>query len=274
MFVYPKIDPVAIDFGTWQLPFATVSPKIHWYGLMYLAGFSLFYLLGRSRCQKANAPITVAQLGDFLFYAAMGLIIGARLGYALFYNFPVTLHNPLSILAIWQGGMSFHGGLLGVTLVTWFYAHKILKTRIWALTDFIAPLAPLGLLCGRIGNFINGELWGREVAPDFIFATLHEGKFKHPSMLYEATLEGLVLFLLLWFYSRKPRPLAAVSGLFLLGYGAARFSVEFVRLPDEQIGYLAGNWLTMGHLLTMPMILIGAGMMIFAYRQQRARGAH
>ncbi len=188
------------------------------------------------------------------------------MGYAIFYDLAANLDNPLNILKIWQGGMSFHGGLLGVLLAVSLFARKTGKT-FFQMTDFIAPLVPLGLLFGRIGNFINGELWGKvsDVPWAMVFPT--GGPLpRHPSQLYEALLEGLVLFVLLWWFSAKPRPRAAVSGLFLVGYGSFRFIVEFVRVPDPQYGYLAFNWLTMGQVLCLPMIVAGIAMMIWAYK--------
>jgi len=257
MFIYPEIDPVALALG---------SVKIHWYGLMYLMGFALFWGLGVLRARRADTPFNGEQVGDFLFYGALGVILGGRIGYALFYNWDVTSANPLSLLKVWEGGMSFHGGLLGVIAAMVWYARRVLKVSFWQVADFVAPLVPHGLMFGRLGNFINGELWGRSVDENYIFAVQHLGQWKHPSMLYEAFGEGLVLFLFLWFYSSKPRPMMAVSGLFLLGYGAARFSVEFVRLPDEHIGYLLGtDWLTMGHMLTTPMIAGGLLLMLWGY---------
>ncbi len=254
MFVYPEIDPVALSLG---------PLKVHWYGLMYLLGFILFQALGVWRARRADTPFKPEQVGDFLFYGAIGVILGGRIGYALFYNWPETLAHPLSLLRIWEGGMSFHGGLLGVIVAMIWYARRVLKVSFWQVADFVAPLVPLGLLLGRLGNFINGELWGKPVTADFIFAVKHAGQWKHPSMLYEAFAEGLLLFVILWLYSRKPRPMMAVSGLFLLVYGMARFAVEFVRLPDAHIGYLAGGWLTMGHVLTLPMMIGGAALIIY-----------
>lgn len=257
MFVYPDINAVALDLGVVQ---------VHWYGLMYLFGFALFWLLGSWRAKRADTVLNQEQVGDFLFYGALGVVIGGRIGYALFYNWEVTSSNPLTLLKVWEGGMSFHGGLLGVIVAMIWYARAVLKTSFWRLADFVAPLVPHGLLFGRIGNFINGELWGRPVEQSFAFAVQYEGVWRHPSMLYEAFGEGLLLFIVLWFYSAKPRPMMAVSGLFLAGYGAARFCVEFVRLPDAHIGYLLGtDWLTMGHVLTSPMILGGLALMIWGY---------
>lgn len=253
---YPQIDPVALSLGPLD---------IHWYGLMYLFGFVFVWLLGRYRAPRFNWQ--VSQLEDLLFYGALGVIVGGRLGYALFYDLPANLDNPGNLLKIWQGGMSFHGGLLGVLAAFWYFSRKTGKS-FFEISDFIAPMVPIGLMLGRIGNFINAELWGR--VSDVPWAMVFPGGGplpRHPSQLYQAALEGLLLFIILWWFSAKARPRAAVSGLFLLGYGVFRFIVEFVRIPDPQYGYLAFNWLTMGQVLCLPMILGGAAMMIWAYRR-------
>lgn len=255
---YPQIDPVALSLG----PLA-----IHWYGLMYLLGFAFVWLLGRYRAQRVGWQTN--QLEDLLFYGAIGVILGGRLGYAFFYDLPANLDNPFNLLKIWQGGMSFHGGLLGVLAAFWYFGRKTGKS-FFEISDFIAPMVPIGLMLGRIGNFINGELWGR--VSDVPWAMVFPGAGslpRHPSQLYQAALEGLLLFLILWFFSAKPRPRAAVSGLFLLGYGVFRFIVEFVRIPDPQYGYLAFDWLTMGQVLCLPMIIGGLMMMIWAYKRER-----
>lgn len=253
---YPQIDPVALSLGPLD---------IHWYGLMYLFGFAFVWLLGRYRAARYNWQ--VSQLEDLLFYGALGVILGGRLGYALFYDLVANLDNPLNLLKIWQGGMSFHGGLLGVLASFWYFSRKTGKS-FFEISDFIAPLVPIGLMLGRIGNFINAELWGR--VSDVPWAMVFPGAGplpRHPSQLYQAALEGLLLFIILWWFSAKARPRAAVSGLFLLGYGVFRFIVEFVRIPDPQYGYLAFNWLTMGQVLCLPMIIGGAVMMVWAYRR-------
>lgn len=253
---YPQIDPIAISIGPLD---------IHWYGLMYLLGFAFVWLLGRVRAARFNWQDN--QLEDLLFYGAIGVIVGGRLGYALFYDLPANLDNPLNLLKIWQGGMSFHGGLIGVLIAFWYFGRKTGKT-FFEISDFIAPMVPIGLMLGRIGNFINGELWGKvsDVPWAMVFPT--GGPLpRHPSQLYQAALEGLLLFLILWFFSAKPKPRGAVSGLFLLGYGAFRFIVEFVRVPDPQYGYLAFGWLTMGQILCLPMIIGGALLMLWAYKR-------
>ena len=255
---YPHIDPVALSLG----PLA-----IHWYGLMYLLGFAFVWLLGRYRAGRFGWQ--TSQLEDLLFYGAIGVILGGRLGYAIFYDLPANLDNPLNLLKIWQGGMSFHGGLLGVLVAFWYFGRKTGKS-FFEISDFIAPMVPIGLMLGRIGNFINGELWGRVSEVPWAMVFPGGGALpRHPSQLYQAALEGLLLFIILWLFSAKARPRAAVSGLFLLGYGVFRFIVEFVRIPDPQYGYLAFNWLTMGQVLCLPMIVGGLAMMIWAYKRER-----
>jgi phosphatidylglycerol:prolipoprotein diacylglycerol transferase len=258
MLNYPNIDPVAFALG---------PLKIHWYGLMYLVGFAGAWVLGRYRAKKIGWA--EEQIDDLVFYAAMGVVLGGRIGYVLFYDFSNFIQDPIIILKIWQGGMSFHGGLLGVIIAMYLFGKKY-NHRFFETTDFVAPLVPIGLCSGRIGNFINGELWGKPT--DFALGMIVPGLGslpRHPSQLYEAASEGLLLFLILWFYSAKPKPMMAVSGLFLVGYGAFRFSVEFVRLPDSHLGYLAFNWLTMGQILTLPMLLVGAFLM-FKANQEKA----
>ncbi|SEO84853.1 prolipoprotein diacylglyceryl transferase [Aquisalimonas asiatica] len=258
MLTYPDIDPVAIQLG----PVA-----IHWYGLMYLIGFGAAWLLGRWRAQRYDSPIRPLQMEDVLVFGAIGAILGGRIGYVLFYESALLTADPLAIIRVWEGGMSFHGGLLGVLAGLWLYAKRT-GCGFLRLTDFAAPLVPIGLGAGRIGNFINGELWGR--ASDVPWAMVYPPMGpdpRHPSQLYQFLLEGVVLFIALWLFTRKPRPTMAASGLFLVLYGSFRFIVEFVRLPDEQLGYLAFDWVTMGQVLSTPMILLGAALMYLAYRQ-------
>ncbi len=258
MLMYPSIDPVAVKIGPLQ---------VHWYGLMYLAGFLGAWWLGRVRATRPGSPFTVLQISDVLFYGAMGVVLGGRIGYMLFYDLPNFLHDPVLLLKIWQGGMSFHGGMLGVFFAMWLYGRQINK-GFFTVTDFIAPLVPIGLFAGRIGNFINGELWGRptDLPWGMVFPYV-DNLPRHPSMLYEALLEGPVLFTLLWLYSSRPRPTMAVSGVFLIGYGCFRFLVEFVRQPDPQLGYLAFGWLTMGQVLSTPMIIAGVALLVYAYKR-------
>ncbi len=250
MLLHPQFDPVAISLG----PLA-----IRWYGLMYLAGFIAFLILGRRRA--ASQPwhgIAPAALDDLLFYGVLGVIIGGRLGQVLFYEPGYYLAHPLEIVAVWQGGMSFHGGFLGVLVAMGLWGRRHGKT-FFEVTDFIAPLVPLGLMAGRIGNFINGELWGRVTTADFPLAMIFpqvDSLPRHPSPLYQAAGEGLLLFILLWWYSAKQRPIGAVSGMFLIGYGVARFVAEFFREPDAGI-FGHSYVVSMGQWLSLPMILAG-----------------
>ena len=244
-----QIDPVALSIGSLQL---------RWYGLMYLAGFGLGWMLGRWRASRPGSGWTGPDVDDLLTCVMIGIILGGRLGYVLFYDLPVYINDPMEIVRIWNGGMSFHGGLLGVLGAFWYFARTRGRTFL-EVSDFIAPLIPQGLFFGRLGNFINGELWGK--VSDVPWAIVFPGAGplpRHPSQLYEAALEGLLLFIMVWVFSLKPRKVGAVSGLFALAYGVFRFAVEFVRMPDVQLGYLAFGWLTMGQLLCVPLILAGA----------------
>ncbi|MBT3196323.1 MAG: prolipoprotein diacylglyceryl transferase [Gammaproteobacteria bacterium] len=242
-------------------PYFELGPlKIHWYGVMYLLGFLSAWWLGvRRATHQTDALWSEEQVGDLIFYAAIGVILGGRLGYILFYDFAAYMSHPLDLFKVWQGGMSFHGGLIGVLVALWFFARKM-GLSFFQVTDFVAPLVPIGLGAGRIGNFINGELWGRETDLPWGMVFPYTDPLllsRHPSQLYEALLEGGALFLILWFYSRHPRPVMAVSALFLIFYGLFRSLVELFRVPDTQIGYLAFEWFTMGQLLSLPMVVLG-----------------
>ncbi len=273
--IYPNIDPVALSLG---------PLKVHWYGLMYLVGMLGGWSLARWRVAKGNSGWTAQEVDDLLFYCAVGVVLGGRLGYILFYGFNDWLADPARIFRVWEGGMSFHGGFLGVLAAMWLYQRKHGK-GFFQLTDFIAPYITIGLFTGRIGNFINGELWGKPTDLPWAmrlrcdeFVSLCRDKLGlppgtewtpplHPNQLYEALGEGLLLFVLLWWFSSRPRPPMAVSALFLIGYGIFRFLIEFVRMPDVQLGYLAGGWFTMGQLLSLPMIIAGVVLMAVAYRK-------
>lgn len=269
MPVLHDIDPIAIHLG---------PVGIHWYGLSYLLAFATFWWLGTRRIRQGFLPgVAVQGFGDLWFYGMLGAVLGGRIGYVLFYAFAELRHDPLMLVRVWEGGMSFHGGLLGVLIagLWWSRAHSL---RLFDTLDFVVPLVPPGLGFGRIANYINGELWGKPTGGDWgvIFPqalgligqpieqlrTLYasgalNGYARHPSQLYQAALEGLLMFVVLYVYSRRPRPRYALSGLFALLYGIFRFVIEFVRVPDVQLGYLAFGWLTMGQLLSLPLVLVG-----------------
>jgi phosphatidylglycerol:prolipoprotein diacylglycerol transferase len=249
MLHYPEFNPIALQLG----PIA-----VHWYGLMYLIGFALVWLLGRWRINHGKADFTLRDLEDIIFYCVLGVVIGGRLGYVLFYKPGDYLANPLHIFYVWEGGMSFHGGLIGVITVLLIFARKRGRTLL-EIGDFVAPLIPLGLAAGRLGNFINGELWGRPTTLPWgmVFPQTGDGVARHPSQLYEMGLEGFALFALVWWFARKPRPTGQISAVFIMGYGVFRFMVEFTREPDYFLGLLAGG-LSMGQLLSLPMIVAGA----------------
>ena len=274
MLHYPDIDPIALSLG---------PVRVHWYGLMYLVGFLGGWWLGRVRAGRSASGWTLAQVDDVILYAVLGVVLGGRLGYMLFYGTHQLANDPLSLFRIWQGGMSFHGGLIGVLLALWLFAHRN-GMRFLHVSDFLAPLTPIGLGAGRIGNFINGELWGRPAEvpwgvqlpclrfPEHCASGMEWSVALHPSQLYEALLEGLALFLILWLFSTRSRPMGAVSGLFLVGYGMFRFAVELVRQPDSQLGYLAWGWVTMGQILTLPMLLAGGLLLAWSYRRGAPKG--
>jgi phosphatidylglycerol:prolipoprotein diacylglycerol transferase len=258
MLVHPQFDPVAFEIG----PLA-----VRWYGLMYLVGFALIWAAGRYRIARHPGAVwTARDLDDALFYGILGTVLGGRLGYALFYKPAEYLFEPWRVLFLWEGGMSFHGGLIGVVLAMVWFARS--RRQDWlAVTDFIAPLVPLALGAGRLGNFINAELWGRPAAVPWAMVFPNVDTLpRHPSQLYEFALEGVLLFALLWWYSARSRPRGAVSGAFLAGYGVLRFGVEFTREPDAFLGLLALG-LTMGQWLSAPMIVAGVAMIAWAYRR-------
>jgi phosphatidylglycerol:prolipoprotein diacylglycerol transferase len=258
MLTYPDIDPIIFSIG----PLA-----IRWYGLMYVIGFVGAWFLAVRRARESWSLIKPNQVDDLIFYAMIGVIVGGRVGYSLVYGWELWLDDPLYVFKITQGGMSFHGGLVGVIIAMWWFGRRIGLSML-QVTDFVAPLVPVGLGAGRVGNFINGELWGRPTDVPWAFNV--DGQVLHPSQLYEALLEGLVLFVILWFYSARPRPTAAVSGMFLLGYGVFRFYVEFYRVPDADLGYLALGWLTMGQILSAPMIIFGVILLLKAKQSGQA----
>jgi phosphatidylglycerol:prolipoprotein diacylglycerol transferase len=266
MLIAPEIDPVAIAIG---------PLRIHWYGLMYVLGFVGAWWLGTLRARRGDSGWSVDEVGDMIVTGAFGVVIGGRLGYVLFYKPVYFLQHPLETFFIWQGGMSFHGGLIGVVLAMMWFARK--TQRPWLVVqDFLAPLVPVGLATGRLGNFLNQELWGRvtDMPWGMVFRT--GGPLpRHPSQLYEFALEGVVMFALLLLYSRRPRPMGAITGLFGVLYGAFRIVVEFFREPDAHLGYLAFGWLTMGQVLSVPLVVLGAAMMVWAYRREaRAAGGN
>lgn len=273
MLTHPQFDPIAIHFGPIDFHLGSLHvylEGVHWYGLMYLLGFTLFLLLGRRRLRTLDRPgWDNRMLDDLLFYGVLGVILGARLGDVFFYNPGGYWAHPAKILAVWEGGMSFHGGFIGVLVAMALFARKH-KISWLPLMDFIAPLVPLGLGAGRIGNFINGELWGRPTDLPWGMWFPQADKMplaRHPSQLYEFALEGLVLFALLWLYSSKPRPTGAVSGLFLIGYGSFRFIAEFARNPDTGIFAQTALGVSMGQWLSLPMVLAGIALMAWAYKK-------
>jgi phosphatidylglycerol---prolipoprotein diacylglyceryl transferase len=260
MIVYPDIDPVAIAIG---------PVKVHWYGLMYVLGFIAGWWLARRRAALPGSTWKPADVDDLIFFAAVGVIAGGRLGWMLFYGLDNLGADPLALIRVWEGGMSFHGGLIGVMIaVAWFARRR--GRSVADVFDFTAPLPAVGLCAGRIGNFINGELWGRPT--ELPWGMLVDGRVLHPSQLYEAALEGVVLFAVVWWFTARPRPRFAPSGLFLTLYAAFRMAVEFVRVPDADIGYLAFGWLTMGQVLSLPVLAAGLWMLAFAYTRREPSG--
>lgn len=265
MLTFPDFDPVALSLG---------PLKIRWYGLMYVLGFLAAWWLARRRARRPGSSWTPIEVDDLVFYAVFGVIVGGRLGWLLFYGRQALTEDPSYWYKIWLGGMSFHGGLVGVAVALVVLAWQR-KRHVADVLDFTAPLPLLGIAAGRFGNFINSELWGRPTDLPWGFQVRGaDGALRvlHPSQLYEGALEGLVLFALLWWFTSRPRPRLAPTGLFLLGYGTFRILIEFVRVPDADIGYLAGNWLTMGMVLSLPMALAGIGCLAFAYLRRQPSG--
>jgi phosphatidylglycerol:prolipoprotein diacylglycerol transferase len=258
MLIHPNIDPVALHLGPLQ---------IHWYGIMYLIGFTLAWFLANYRIKHLNLNWNHDQVADLIFYAALGTILGGRIGYMVFYGLYEWIQNPLQVFKIWEGGMSFHGGLIGVVIALYLFAKRYHKPFL-EVADFTAPLVPLGLAAGRLGNFINGELWGKPTDAKWgmIFPQV-DNLPRHPSQLYEFGLEGIVLFLILFFYAQKPRPQGCTMALFLIFYGIFRFTIEFYRQPDVQLGYIF-NGLTMGQLLSLPMFLLGLGIYLYQKKHE------
>jgi len=260
MFIHPQFDPVALAIGPLQM---------HWYGLMYVLGFLGFLIIGKMRARQPGSVMTPDRVDDMMFWGAIGVVAGGRIGYMLFYNLKGLLADPVSFFYIWDGGMSFHGGLLGVILAMFLLARRW-KLRFFEVSDFVAPLVPIGLFTGRIGNFINAELYGRHTdVPWAVVFPNADNLPRHPSQLYQALLEGVILFVLLHFYRKASPPVGAISGLFLVGYGIARILAEFAREPDAHIGYLAGG-ITQGQLLSLPMVLLGLFFMWGAYKKAKA----
>ncbi len=257
MLFYPYINPIAFSMG---------PIHIYWYGLMYLFALLTVWAVSVWRVKGVNTW-TRAQVNDLIFFGALGIVLGGRLGYMLFYQFSTLIHSPMILIKVWQGGMSFHGGLLGVLFALWWFARQYQKSYI-AVTDFIAPMVPIGLAFGRLGNFINGELWGRptELAWGMVFRHV-DVLPRHPSSLYEFALEGILLGVILACYARRHPPQGALSGAFLLGYGGLRFMVEFTRMPDAQLGFVLFDWMSMGQVLSVPMIALGIGLLVWAYRR-------
>lgn len=263
MLVYPQIDPVAIAIG---------PLKIHWYGLMYLIGIGAAWWLASRRLPRFAPTWSRDTLSDLVFWCACGVVLGGRVGYVLFYNFQQFLADPLWLLRVWEGGMSFHGGFLGVMLACWWFGKRHGKS-LFELLDFIAPLVPIGLGAGRVGNFINAELWGKptDLPWAMVFPVWSDPAQlpRHPSQLYQFALEGLLLFVLLWLYARRPRRRGEVSAVFLVGYGLMRFIAEYFREPDAHLGLLQMG-LSMGQWLSLPMVLAGSLLWLWARRQPAA----
>jgi phosphatidylglycerol:prolipoprotein diacylglycerol transferase len=257
MLTYPNIDPVAISVGSFQ---------VHWYGIMYLLAFAAAWFLAWKRAHREDSPLKTSHVEDLIVYGALGVVLGGRLGYVVFYNFEAWMRDPLWLFRVWEGGMSFHGGLLGVILAIYLFCRRI-HAPFYNTLDFIAPLVPLGLGFGRLGNFIGQELWGRatNVSWGMVFPNDPAQLVRHPSQLYQAFLEGAVLFAIVYWFSRKPRPRLAVASVFIIFYGIFRFLIEFVRQPDDHIKTLIFGWMTRGQLLSIPMVVFGVVVLFWAY---------
>lgn len=269
MLMYPDINPVALKIGPISIGDMELGPlSVHWYGIMYLCAFMSAWAIGMYRTRGPNPIVTRPQVENLITYGAFGVILGGRLGYVFFYGIDQFISDPLWLFRVWEGGMSFHGGLIGVIAAMFIYAYR-LNISYLKLMDFVAPIVPLGLGFGRLGNFIGQELWGRvsDVPWAMVFPKAMDpiGVARHPSQLYQAFLEGLVLFVIVFWFSSKPRPRGAVSGVFLLGYATFRFVVEFVREPDQGIGFDLLGWMTRGQELCIPMFALGIAVLIYAY---------
>lgn len=263
MIPYPEIDPVALSIG---------PLKVYWYGIMYLFSFVGVWRLFLMRSKQPWSSVKASQVEDLIFFGALGVILGGRFGYVFFYQFSRFLEDPIWLFKVWEGGMSFHGGLLGVLTALFLLARRF-GIRFIQLGDFVAPMVPVGLFFGRIGNFIGQELWGRPTEGwwAMVFPNDPEQLARHPSQLYQAFLEGLLLFLTLWFVSKKPRPVGFVSGLFLAGYGFFRILAEFAREPDAHLaGSLVFGWMTRGQMLSVPMLLAGTGLIVWAITKDKS----
>ena len=260
MLHYPHMDPIALEIG---------PLKVHWYGLMYLFGFLSGWFLGVYRAKKPYSPIKPEQVGDVIFYISLGVVLGGRLGYVIFYNFDMYMHNPISIFYVWDGGMSFHGGFIGVLIAFYLYSKKYV-INFFDLAEFFAPMVPIGLGAGRIGNFINGELWGRVTTSPIGMVFPTGGPLpRYPSQLIEFFLEGVVLFTVLWCTTIKPKPRFYMFGMFLTLYGLFRIIAEHFRQPDPQLGYILFNCITMGQILSIPMVIAGIIFLRLAYKNSK-----
>lgn len=260
MLPFPNIDPTAFAMG---------PIRLQWYGVMYIAAFLAAWLLGRFRASRQGSGWTADMVDDLATWAMIGVVLGGRLGYIVFYNLEAYLADPWEIIRVWNGGMSFHGGLLGVLFVCWVWGWRH-KKRLLDVLDFVAPLAPLGLFFGRVGNFINAELWGRVTTVSWGMVFPGAGELpRHATQLYEAGLEGLLLFIIIWAYSSKPKPLGAVAGLFASLYALVRIFVEFFREPDAHLGFLWDGWLTMGQVLCLPLLIVGLALLWNAAREKK-----